>query len=64
MDWINAAIAGAAAQAGLPLVDPAAEGWIDATDPSLSDDPDHPDDVEHQIVADHLERELRVTLVR
>jgi lysophospholipase L1-like esterase len=64
IDWINDAIGGAASRVGLPFVDPAAEHWIDATDPALWFDPNHPDDAGYQLVADSLARELRVTLVR
>jgi lysophospholipase L1-like esterase len=64
IDWINDAIGGAAAQVGLQFVDPTAEHWIDATDPTLWSDVNHPDDAGYQVVADHLARELRVTLVR
>jgi lysophospholipase L1-like esterase len=64
IDWINDAVGGAAAQVGLPFVDPTAEYWIDATDPALWSDVNHPDDAGYQRVADRLARELRVTLVR
>jgi lysophospholipase L1-like esterase len=64
IDWINDAIAGAATQVGLSFIDPTAEHWIDATDPTLWFDVNHPDDAGYRLVADHLARELRVTLVR
>jgi lysophospholipase L1-like esterase len=64
IDWINDAIGEAAARIGLPFVDPTAEHWIDATDPGLWADVNHPDDAGYRLVADRLARELRVTLVR
>jgi lysophospholipase L1-like esterase len=59
IDWINEEIAAAAEQVGLPFVDPAAEGWIDARDPALWTDPSHPNDAGYQVVADHLQDVLR-----
>lgn len=59
IDSINAVIHQAADRSGLEFVDPAAENWIDASDASLWHDPDHPNDVGHQVVADRLKPVLR-----
>ena len=63
IDWINRAIRGAAARAGLEFVDPAAQEWTDPRDPAIWSDGNHPNDAGHQLVADHLEP-LLVALVR
>ena len=62
IDWINDGIAAAAEQLGLPFVDPAAEGWIDARDPKLWADLSHPNDAGYQVVADHMKDHLRGVL--
>jgi lysophospholipase L1-like esterase len=59
IDWINAAIAAAASHNGLQFVDPAAEHWLDPQNPDLWADPDHPNDLGYQVMADHLEPLLR-----
>jgi lysophospholipase L1-like esterase len=63
IDWINAAIAAAAAGAGLPFVDPAAQGWTDPADPSLWFDDIHPDDRGYERIAERMVPLLR-SLVR
>jgi lysophospholipase L1-like esterase len=63
IDAINSAVGDAAARVGLPFVNPAAENWIDATDPALWADPNHPNDAGHRLVADRLEPRVRATLV-
>jgi lysophospholipase L1-like esterase len=55
VDGINAAVAGAAAAAGVTFVDIAAQKWADADDPTIWADPSHPDDRGHQRIADRLE---------
>jgi lysophospholipase L1-like esterase len=59
IDWINADLQAAAAKAGLPFVNPAAENWTDAKNPAIWADPYHPNDAGYQLVADHLEPLLR-----
>jgi lysophospholipase L1-like esterase len=59
IDSINAVVRAAAERSGLRFVDPATENWIDAGKASLWHDPDHPDDVGYQVVADRLEPVLR-----
>jgi lysophospholipase L1-like esterase len=59
VDGINAAVAAAAASAGLMFVDPAAENWTDPADPAIWADPWHPNDLGHQRVADRLAPLLR-----
>jgi lysophospholipase L1-like esterase len=63
IDWINAAISAAAAGAGLPFVDPAAEGWTDPADPSLWFDEIHPGDRGYERIAERMVPLLR-SLVR
>lgn len=63
IDWINGAIRGAAAQADLQFVDPAAEDWTDPHDPALWSDVNHLDDAGCQVVADHL-KPLLLALVQ
>lgn len=63
IDRINAAIAAAAAEAGLPFVNPATAEWTDPQDAGLWSDTIHPDDRGHQLVADRLAPLLRA-LVR
>ncbi|MGZ4613111.1 MAG: SGNH/GDSL hydrolase family protein, partial [Kineosporiaceae bacterium] len=48
IDSINGVIRTVAERHHLAFVDPAAEGWIDATNPSLWSNPDHPDDAGYQ----------------
>jgi lysophospholipase L1-like esterase len=62
IDWINTAVAGAADAAGLPFVNPAAEAWTDPADPWMWSDSIHPDDLGHQILADHLRPVLAALL--
>jgi len=62
IDWINAAIARAAAQEGLPFVNPATANWTDPDDPSVWSDSIHPNDRGHQLIADHLEPLLRALI--
>jgi lysophospholipase L1-like esterase len=64
IDWINAAVARAATQAGLPFVDPAELTWTDPGDPSVWADSIHPNDRGHQLIADHLAPLLRVLVLR
>ena len=54
IDWVNAAIGDAAAQAGLEFVDVAAENWSDPADPSIWFDDIHPNDAGHQLIADRV----------
>jgi lysophospholipase L1-like esterase len=54
IDWINAAIKAAAARAGVPFVDVAAENWTDPQDASIWADVYHPNDAGYQLIADHL----------
>jgi lysophospholipase L1-like esterase len=63
IDWINDAIRGAAARAGLEFVDPAAEDWTDPHDAAIWSDVNHPNDAGYQRVADHL-KPLLLALVR
>ncbi|MCW2699059.1 MAG: uncharacterized protein JWQ45_594 [Blastococcus sp.] len=58
---INTTVSAAAATAGLPFVDPAAENWTDPADPSIWHDPLHPNDAGYQLVAHHLASLLRAT---
>jgi lysophospholipase L1-like esterase len=63
IDWINRAIRGAAARAGLQFVDPAAQDWTDPHDAAIWSDGNHPDDAGYQLIADRLEP-LLMALVR
>lgn len=58
INWINAAISGAAKKVGLRFVNPASENWTDPASP-IWEDPNHPNDIGHQLVADHVEALLR-----
>lgn len=62
IDWINAAIKGAADRYGMQFVDPAAEAWIDPHDAALWHDQNHPDDAGYQLVADRLEPLVRAAV--
>ena len=62
MDWINAAVADAAAGNGLPFIDVARANWTDPADPSVWADTIHPDDRGHQLIAERLAPLLRVVL--
>jgi lysophospholipase L1-like esterase len=55
IDGINRAVATAAAAVGLRFVDVAAEEWTDPAEPYLWADPNHPNDLGHQVIADRLE---------
>ena len=57
IDWINAAVAEAAAGAELPFLD--MSGWLDPQDRSLWSDTIHPDDDGHQLMADRLAARLQ-----
>ena len=59
IDWINEAIGAAAAEAGLPFVEPAAQGWLDPDDPRLWADTIHPSDLGHEVFARRLVPELQ-----
>ncbi|RFU19714.1 SGNH/GDSL hydrolase family protein [Geodermatophilus marinus] len=59
IDRVNRALAAAAARAGVPFVDPAAQNWIDPADPAVWADPIHPNDRGHRLVADRLAPLLR-----
>lgn len=54
IDGINDTIAAAAERAGFAFVDPAAEGWTDPSEAGIWADPNHPNDVGHQRIADLL----------
>lgn len=54
MHWINEEIGAAAEKAGLPFVDPAAEGWLDPDDAPLWADTIHPSDLGHEVFARRL----------
>jgi lysophospholipase L1-like esterase len=55
IDRINGAVSAAARTEGLRFVDVAAEDWTDPADPSVWADSIHPNDLGHQLIADHLE---------
>ena len=55
IDWINAAVEAAAVRSGLEFVDVAAENWTDPADPTIWNDPIHPNDAGHQLIADRLQ---------
>jgi lysophospholipase L1-like esterase len=59
IDWINATIRAAAERYGLTFVDPAAQDWVDARDPALWHDQNHPDDLGYRMMADRLAPLLR-----
>jgi lysophospholipase L1-like esterase len=59
IDRVDRAVARAAASAGVPFVDPAAENWTDPADPGVWADPIHPDDRGHAQIADRLAPLLR-----
>jgi lysophospholipase L1-like esterase len=63
IDWINAAISAAAADAGLSFVDAAQEGWTDPDDPSQWSDVIHPNDRGYELIAERMVPLLR-SLVR
>jgi lysophospholipase L1-like esterase len=54
IDGVNDVVSDAAAVAGLPFVDPAAENWTDPDDPEIWADPIHPNDAGHRDIAEHL----------
>lgn len=58
IDRINAALAAAAAGAGLVFVDVAAENWTDPADPAVWADPLHPNDAGHARIAERLAKLL------
>jgi lysophospholipase L1-like esterase len=58
IDGINGAVSAAADTVGLQFVDVAAQNWTDPANRSIWADPNHPNDVGHQLVADHLEKIL------
>lgn len=62
IDWINDAVRAAAAQAGLPFIDVAGQDWTDPLQPGIWADPNHPNDVGHQMIADRLVPVLRAQL--
>jgi lysophospholipase L1-like esterase len=62
IDWINEAIGAAAAKAGLPFVDPAAQGWLDPADPRLWADTIHPSDLGYEAFARRLVPRLQELL--
>ena len=55
IDGINRAVSSAAATVGLRFVDVAAQGWTDPAEGVLWADPNHPNDLGHQVIADRLE---------
>jgi lysophospholipase L1-like esterase len=59
IDWINDAVREAAARAGVPFVDVAAEAWTPRGQSDIWADPNHPNDIGHQIIAEHLVPILR-----
>jgi lysophospholipase L1-like esterase len=59
IDWINDAVSDAAAEASVLYVDVAAENWTDPVDPAVWADPNHPNDLGHQLIADRLAPLLR-----
>jgi lysophospholipase L1-like esterase len=59
IDWINEAIGAAAEEAGLPFVDPAAQGWLDPDAPRLWADTIHPSDLGHEVFARRLVPQLQ-----
>jgi lysophospholipase L1-like esterase len=64
IERINAAIAAAAAAAGVTFVDPARENWTDPADLGIWADELHPNDVGHQRIADALVPLMRASLER
>ena len=54
INWINAAISGAAAKVGLRFVNPAKENWTDPRTPKIWWDPNHPNTIGHQMVANRM----------
>jgi lysophospholipase L1-like esterase len=62
IDWINDDVRQAAAQAGVPFVDVAAQNWTDPLRRGIWADPNHPNDVGHQLIADRLVPILRAQL--
>jgi lysophospholipase L1-like esterase len=62
IDWINDDVRAAAEQAGLPFVDVAAEDWTDPQQRGIWADPNHPNDVGAQMIADRLVPILRAQL--
>jgi lysophospholipase L1-like esterase len=64
IDRINEDIAEAAEAAELSFVNPARENWTDPADPTIWNDPDHPNDAGHQLIADRLTPLLRAALER
>jgi lysophospholipase L1-like esterase len=59
INWINGIVRDDAVKAGLTFVNPAVQEWTNPADKRIWSDPNHPNDVGHQLVADHLEGLLR-----
>lgn len=59
VNWINATERTAAATAGVRFVNPAAQEWTNPANKRIWADALHPNDVGHQLVANHLETLLR-----
>lgn len=62
IDVINEAVGSAAAEVGLPFVDPTDGRWPDPAEPALWADPDHPGDAGYRVIAARLAPVLRATL--
>jgi lysophospholipase L1-like esterase len=59
INWINGVVRDDAVKVGLTFVNPAVQEWTNPADRHIWADPNHPNDVGHQLVADHLEGLLR-----
>jgi lysophospholipase L1-like esterase len=59
INWINGIVRDDAVEAGLTFVNPAVQEWTNPADKRIWADPNHPNDVGHQLIADHLEGLLR-----
>jgi lysophospholipase L1-like esterase len=62
IDWINGDIRDAAVQVGFRFVNPAVENWTDPDDPTIWNDPNHPNDAGHQLIADRMSSLLQATV--
>jgi len=61
IDVINEAVGSAAAEVGLPFLNPPDGRWPDPADPALWADPIHPSDAGYQVIAAHLAPVLQAT---
>jgi len=64
IDWINAAIAGAAKRVGLPFINPAPLNWTDPRNSAVWYNSLHPNDRGHQLIASHLAPLIRTLVLR